>query len=345
MENRKHYSVTGLVNELQLPRSTVNDWLGRYEQYIEFTKRGKRKLYYENSLKVLKEIAELRAQEKSSYEIEQELARSHPVQAEVAATQKTTTTDNGEKSSAENMLPSLKQQSDELVALFGNRFEEISQYITTAEQQNKQVTGKIRRWYLTAMLLFALLTAAFAFAVVRISKVLDEQNVHLSTNRGVMLKQNDKIVTALQSNKQNILLTNKTIVQQATKIDKLGLKLDRNSTDYAKNIAELKQGLKEQRERFAAMLEDARKSAAREQAAELARQRDAFAKQQLKKLRIIENMGAKLKNKQAEVEMLKLRLAAKQASLDEVMRRADKVKNSLPKPIKIKQHGKLPTQK
>jgi len=340
MENKKTYSVTDLVNELKLPRSTVNDWLIRYEQYIEFAKRGKRKVFFANTLKVLQEISDLRSQEKSSFEIEQQLAHRHPVQAEVTSVPakdnetKQQPASDKQSNSTDSMLPTLNKQGEELTALFGTQFEEISKYIASAEQQSKQVSGKIRRWYLTAMVLLALLTAAFAFAVVKISKVLDEQKSQLSSNRGVMQQQNSNVITALKGNRQRLKQTQQTIAAQTADLNKMGLRLDRNAADYTKNIAELKHGLKEQRERFAAMLENARKNAAKEQAAELARQRDAFAKQQLAKLHRFETMATNLKKQQEEIEILKLRLSAKQASLDEVMRRANEVKKTVPVPPK-----------
>lgn len=346
MENKKNYSVTDLVTELKLPRSTVNDWLIRYEQYIEFTKRGKRKVFFESTLKVLQEISELRSQEKSSYEIEQELARRHPVQAEVTSSPAKKNQENiKQNNSADNLLPSLNNQGAELTALFGTQFEEISKYLTAAEQQSKQVSGKIRRWYLTAMVLFALLTAAFAFAVVKITKVLDDQNSQMSSNRGTMQQQNNSVIAELKSSKDSLKQTQQTIVAQAANLNKMGLRLDHNATDYTKNIAELKNGLKDQRERFAAMLENARKNAEKEKAAELARQRDAFAKQQLVKLHHLETMSANLKKQQEKIEILKLRLSAKEASLDEVMRRAENVKVSVPKPAVEKQTGEVPTKK
>jgi peptidoglycan hydrolase CwlO-like protein len=180
------------------------------------------------------------------------------------------------------------------------------------------------------------LTAAFAFAVIKISKVLDEQKSQLSNNRGIIQQQNNNVIAELKDNQQRLKETQQTIATQAADLNKMGLRLDRNSADYTKNIAELKNGLKEQRERFATMLEHARKNAAKEQAAELARQRDAFAKQQLAKLHRFETMAANLKKQQEEIAILKLRLSAKQASLDEVMRRANEIKKTVVSPGKKK---------
>ncbi len=344
MEKRKSYTITELVHELELPRSTINDWLVRYEQYIEFAKRGKRKMFFESSLKVLQEIAELRVKEKSSYEIEQELARRHPVQAEVAAVPGKKSSGNASASQAEedNLLPSVNLQSEELTKIFGTRLEEISQYISTAQQQNRQVTRKIGRWYLTAMVLFALLMAAFAVAVVKIKQVIDEQKYQLVNNQTITKEQNRSVVAGLELNKQTLQGTRQTINKQTAELNRIGVQLDRNAVDYKKNVAELQAGLKEQRENFATMLDKARDDAAKEKAAELARQRDAFAKQQLEKLRKLEQMAVDLKKQQEKIEILKLRLSAKQVSLDEVMRRADEINNPTPKPAAIKKNGELP---
>lgn len=327
MENRKIYNVTDLVDELKLPRSTVNDWLIRYEQYIEFSKRGKRKVFFASSLTVLQEISELRAQEKSSYEIEQELAQRHPVQAEVASnlTKKGVTGGVSKKTLPDSMLPSLNNQGEELATLFGTRFEEISNYISSAQQQNQQVTRKIGRWYLTAILLFALLTVALAFATIKIKQVIDEQKIQLVNNQDIIRDQNRNVASELDINKKVLQNTRQTITKQTVELNRIGVQLDRNAVDYKKNVAELKAGLKEQRNNFATMLDKARNDAAKEKSAELAKQRDAFAKQQLNKLRKIEQMALELSSKQEKIEILKLRLSAKQISLDEVMRRSEKI--------------------
>ncbi len=347
MENRKIYNVTDLVNELKLPRSTVNDWLVRYEQYIEFTKRGKRKVFFPSSLKVLQEIAALRTQEKSSYEIEQELAKRYPVQAEVAShlTKKNTGNKMGQNKSEGSMLPSLNNQSEELATLFGNRFEEISQYIASNQQQTEQVTRKIGRWYLTALVLFALLTAAFAFAVVKIKQVIDEQKVQLTSNQKIIKAQNDDVAGKLNMNKEALQSTRQTIKAQTAELSRIGVQLNRNATNYKQNIAELKAGLQEQRKNFATMLAKARNDAAKEKAAELARQRDAFAKQQLGKLKKLEQMAIELNKQQEKIEILKLRLSAKQLSLDEVMRRSEKIINQQPKSGVDKRDIEVPIKK
>ena len=83
MESRT-YLASDLAGELGLPRSTINDWLTRYAEYLESENRGKRRFYSEKSLNILREIAELRNAGKSSFEIEQQLAARYGIRPEVA---------------------------------------------------------------------------------------------------------------------------------------------------------------------------------------------------------------------------------------------------------------------
>ena len=66
MEGRT-YLASDLAGELGLPRSTINDWLVRYADYLEVDTRGKRKVYSAKSLRILKEISEMRNEGKSSF--------------------------------------------------------------------------------------------------------------------------------------------------------------------------------------------------------------------------------------------------------------------------------------
>ena len=82
MENSKKYTLSDLADLLMVPRTTINDWLTRYSQYIDFKIQGKRKIYLDSSVDVLREISALRNNGLSSFDIEEELAKRHPVHAE-----------------------------------------------------------------------------------------------------------------------------------------------------------------------------------------------------------------------------------------------------------------------
>ena len=84
MKNRKTYIIADFVKTLGVARTTLKDWMTRYEEYIEFEVRGHRKIYFDSSLDVLKEIAEMRGNGKTASEIMIELSDKHPVNVDVA---------------------------------------------------------------------------------------------------------------------------------------------------------------------------------------------------------------------------------------------------------------------
>ncbi len=79
MNDKKFCSVSELAELVGVPRTTINDWLSRYNDYLESELRGKRRVYSERTVIVLKEIAALRENGKSGFEIDQSLAERHPV--------------------------------------------------------------------------------------------------------------------------------------------------------------------------------------------------------------------------------------------------------------------------
>ena len=84
MPEAKCYTVMELAEKVGVPRTTINDWLGKYSTYIGFVMQGKRRVYTESTLSVLLKVSELRAAMKSSFEIEQELAAIYAIHPEFA---------------------------------------------------------------------------------------------------------------------------------------------------------------------------------------------------------------------------------------------------------------------
>ncbi|MBU8902827.1 MAG: MerR family transcriptional regulator, partial [Victivallales bacterium] len=84
MDSNKTYIIADFVKILDVPRTTLKDWMTRYEEYIEFEIRGRRKIYFESSLLVLKEIAKMRKNGQASSEIILALSCKHPVNVDIA---------------------------------------------------------------------------------------------------------------------------------------------------------------------------------------------------------------------------------------------------------------------
>ncbi len=118
MNNGKKYSVIELAEQLGIKRTTINDWLNRYAIYIESVQQGKRRMYPENALDVLRKIAELRGQGMASADIDVELSKLYAVHPQPEMTEAPQ-----EPVPAQNTLPQLaeeirKTESAELLRQF-----------------------------------------------------------------------------------------------------------------------------------------------------------------------------------------------------------------------------------
>lgn len=109
------YTVIELSDALGVKRTTVNDWLAKYSVYIEFTLQGKRRIYSDNTLAVLRKISELRGQGLSSFEIDSTLAKLYAVHPQPEPENMTeTTVKTGETLPAPDPVtpPSVPQRID-----------------------------------------------------------------------------------------------------------------------------------------------------------------------------------------------------------------------------------------
>ena len=75
-DEQKYYSVSDLAAELNVPRTTINDWLKKFDRYIVCEQKGKRKVYTVQSLAVLQKISALRDSGLGALELEKKLSAS-----------------------------------------------------------------------------------------------------------------------------------------------------------------------------------------------------------------------------------------------------------------------------
>ena len=180
MGTEKKYSVIELAELLGVPRTTINDWLSKYSMYIDFTVQGKRRVYTDSSLAVLKEISGLRNSGMSSVDIEAELAKRHPVRAEPelpeAAPSSSVPQKDGEKVShssppvaqdpaakKENEFQLIAQrQSEELGKVIGETFQNMALRMEELERLNRAQNSRTKVWMgVTAFVMVLLLTGAY----------------------------------------------------------------------------------------------------------------------------------------------------------------------------------------
>ena len=176
------YSVIELAELVGVPRTTINDWLNKYSQYIEFVIQGKRRIYTENTLMVLKKIQELRNQGISCTDIETQLSTQfavHPVpqddllkdfqnKAEVSAGQENAVpasetvqnpeqssfqTDNQNQTDAGEYALIAQKHSEEIARAVADRFQEMLQKVDLMEEDAKRSSSRIRVILLITVLL------------------------------------------------------------------------------------------------------------------------------------------------------------------------------------------------
>ncbi|UKI30462.1 MAG: helix-turn-helix domain-containing protein [Lentisphaeria bacterium] len=269
-ENRR-FLASDLSQELELPRSTINDWLTRYAEYLESENRGKRRFYSEKSLNILREIAELRNAGKSSFEIEQQLAArygirpevAHPEEPETAVAEAPTAPRDPEENSASaprrrgKPLPMLRPAFDEMSSQFTREFTALAAKFEELERERRRMFR--RMWFAglaimaAALLLLLLLGAALWTLHGKFERSKAESTAAMAT----LTRDGEKLSGQLESIR----------AEQRRETEKLGVMLDRSRADFQRNAERLGSELAEQRKgfehRIAELSADAEKSSRR----------------------------------------------------------------------------------
>ena len=284
MTEAKCYTVMELAEKVGVPRTTINDWLGKYSTYIGFVMQGKRRVYTENTLSVLLKVSELRAAMKSSFEIEQELASIYAIHPEFAeetveeqpAAQNIDSVPNenvtetlpqpmNPQISAEEYALAVKQQTDELTSLLGERFRDILTKMDDIEDNAKKNGTRAKLFsLLTILLILVILLGGHYFWQLT-------EKMHKAS------MQKDKSIQELQTKTQD--LRARTQALQA-------------GTDAMnKNLQQILKDIPAQQKAFDKALKENKESYEKLQAAE----RDRFAAEQLARLKEMEQLKQKLK--------------------------------------------------
>ena len=284
MSEAKCYTVMELAEKVGVPRTTINDWLGKYSTYIGFVMQGKRRVYTETTLSVLLKVSELRAAMKSSFEIEQELASIYAIHPEFAeetveeqpAAQNIDSVPNenvtetlpqpmNPQISAEEYALAVKQQTDELTSLLGERFRDILTKMDDIEDNAKKNGTRAKLFsLLTILLILVILLGGHYFWQLT-------EKMHKAS------MQKDKSIQELQTKTQD--LRARTQALQA-------------GTDAMnKNLQQILKDIPAQQKAFDKALKENKESYEKLQAAE----RDRFAAEQLARLKEMEQLKQKLK--------------------------------------------------
>ena len=286
-ENRR-FLASDLSQELELPRSTINDWLTRYAEYLESENWGKRRFYSEKSLNNLREIAELRNAGKSSFEIEQQLAArygirpevAHPEEPETAVAEAPTAPRDPEENSASapgegETLPMLRPAFDEMSSQFTREFTALAAKFEELGRERRRMFR--RMWFAglaimaAALLLLLLLGAALWTLHGKFERSKAESTAAMAT----LTRDGEKLSGQLESIR----------AEQRRETEKLGVMLDRSRADFQRNAERLGSELAEQRKGFEHRIAELSADAEKKLQTETLRLKEEFARKQQQELR------------------------------------------------------------
>ena len=261
MSEIKKYTVIELAEVLNVARTTITDWLVRYASYIEYKTQGKRRVYTEASVNVLKEISELRNKGLSSFDIEEELAKGHPVHGVVSDQ---TQMDEGENPSEEPDSTGivLRKSVTEMGETIKKTLMEMSRRIEEVEKLNAENAARANRWFTLVVVLIVAIMIVGAFAYQKIeASYLENKKLQIDSISRLM-----DLHSAREQIKSNVL----------------------DLTTKGKQISELESGLEKQAKEFDEAISRAKMDSDSAKNAEILELRNKFAEEKLNMLRELE---------------------------------------------------------
>ena len=288
-----------LAEQIGVPRTTINDWLARYSIYIDTVTQGKRKVYPETALAVLREVAVLRNSGKAFAEIEKELAAKHPIQAVPLPPQEEVKTEknnaehpagssdspSGQSSGSEATALVSRQQPEEIGRLIGESFRNMDQRIQELEILSSAQRKMSRLWQIICIL-FLLFLGIGGYLAMKLMNRAKQENLRLQEQQVKTTAQ----LTALKVQSVTLIAGNKEF--QAN-ISRLKSELKQQKIDFEQNIRNEKQRLTElHRAQEKALLSERDKALlkASEQETRLALEKEKFAAERLKILNEMESL-------------------------------------------------------
>ena len=287
-ENRR-FLASDLSQELGLPRSTINDWLTRYAEYLESENRGKRRFYSEKSLQILREIAELRNAGNSSFEIEQQLAArygirpevAHPEEAEAAAQEESA---SPAASPAENpaaadgegeTLPMLRPAFDEMSSQFTREFTALAAKFEELERERRRMLRRMWGAGLAIMAAALLLLLLLGAALWTLHGKFERSKAENAAAVASLTRGGEKLSGQMETMR----------AEQRRETEKLGVMLDQSRADFQRNAERLGSELAEQRKGFERRIAELSADAEKKLQTETLRLKEEFARKQQQELR------------------------------------------------------------
>ncbi len=310
-------SASELSEVLQVPRTTVNDWLSRYSAYITVVQRGKRRLYTQDAVEVLRRVAKLRDAGLAGFDIEEELSKKHAVQPEVAqeSAPEPVATPNAPQSAPSATAPVGAEASGSWMPATLNEWQQVAQLMERSlnrQQEDMRRSGRRNLVYFMALLLLIFVSSLLAVWGIMTWRVEDQaRQDELFRNQQEMnlhFLNYQKLQDERQAEERK---------ERNSERSEARKELERERSLAAEQLTGLKEDLKRQQEEFAAHLQKLEADFSQKSALEAARSRDEFASKQLELLKRLEAGEAKLQATESDLQKLKSENSDLRGRIDE----------------------------
>lgn len=310
----KTYLASDLAVELGVARSTINDWLTRYADYLESESRGKRKVYSEKSLRILSEISEMRNNGAGSYEIEQQLAARYGVRPEVASPDAPLQTLSGAGEAAgasaalpaqsqSEALPMLRSAFDEMTNRISGEFGRLADQIVSLEEERRKLVRRV--WLVLGITLAGtmLLVLLLAWAAYRVYGNLERRSVETGRSVAELVAGNDRTSAERREAEKR---RQQSEAEASKRLETLSVTLDHSQKEFKENLGRLTRELGEQRKQFEKQLKELERTSATRAEAEKLRLKEEFARTRQEELKALsEQYENELKKYSTDNEQLR----------------------------------------
>lgn len=304
------YSAAALAAQLNVPRTTINDWLSRYEDYIDVEMLGKRKVYSRRSLEVLQAVQRLRDEGKSGSEISVFLSQNYGINPEVSVESAAAAAPaeepvvppmpemTGDFTAVENdpdnpQLPALQQ--------FERSAMELTSFIAELREQHQKSVRRSRTVIFLMLVLIVLLLGAAAGLVQAVRMQMAERQYETARMQENMQKMANGFTAELQTQEK---ARRNERAESARSIKSLQDELIRQQEARAAEAVRLARQIAEDRKAWQKMQEKREKLLSEKSAAE-------------QKI-LMDKMAEDARKSQAQLDAVKAELAAASKRLQEL---------------------------
>lgn len=280
----KTYSISELAIQLNLPRTTINDWLKTFGAYLEYELRGKRKEYNQNALNVLKNICLWKNEGKSAVAIQKLLEENYGILGEVSVdnTARHETAENPADATAKT--PAVN--SGELMQVVHS---DIELLLANVEQLNEKriiSTRRAARNSLLILFFILLLIGGIGYMAYKYMLRISNDNFIYNKNyadqlNSLRVENKDQLQEIEKLRKREIELMNSNSAKHIDEMRRMHkLEVEKLSKDFNIRSENFQKEIAAQKAELASTLKDLEKTVASRHEAEKIKLRENYAARQ-----------------------------------------------------------------